>query len=392
MKHFRLQQIAVVAASLLLPAMATQAASVNTIYNFGVNNSPVFPTGLVAYQGLLYGTTFQGGINNVGTVYRINPKNNVEKTLHSFGGSPDGMLPSAALTVVNGILYGTTEEGGTNDTGTVFSINPATGATAALYSFPFNIGLGNPDGAYPQSSLFYLNGILYGTATAGGTADEGVIYSVNVSTQTEAVVYNFAGGSDGAIPSGGLIYYGGSFYGVTTAGGANGLGVLYKYNPSTGAETLLHTFRGGKDGSAPQGQLLAYNGKLYGTTYMGGAADAGTVYAIDPKSGAETILHSFTGAPDKDHLDGANPYAGLVQYKGILYGTTWQGGAYPYNLGSVFSVDPVTQVTTLLYSFTGMSSDGGLPASPLTVLGGALYGTNTAGGTFGQGTVFKLTP
>jgi uncharacterized repeat protein (TIGR03803 family) len=147
------------------------------------------------------------------------------------------------------------------------------------------------------------------------------------------VVYNFAGGSDGARPLAGLINVNGTLYGTTVQGGGEGCyksfgcGTVFSVTPS-GQETVLHAFTGGSDGANPKAGLIDVNGTLYGTTFHGGdtkcngrsGVGCGTVFSITP-SGAETVLHGFTGPPD-----GAWPAAGLRDVNGTLYGTTAEGG------------------------------------------------------------------
>src|SRR5207237_615704 len=121
-------------------------------------------------------------------------------------------------------------------------------------------------------------------------------------------------------------------YGGTAGCGGYGCGTVFSLNPATGAEKVLYAFQdNGTDGLHPQADLVSVKGTLYGTTYYGGAHGAGTLFAIEKKSGAETLLHSF----DDTGSDGYWPVAGLINVNGILYGTTTWGGTY--NLGTVYS-------------------------------------------------------
>lgn len=387
-----LASVTLVAGALLVTG-ASRAATLTTLYSFDPNTFSVLPSGLSVYKGILYGTTFQGGASNGGTLYSVYPKNGSQKTLYSFSGSGDGLNPAAGVIDISGTLYGTTEQGGTAGTGTVYKFNTASKTLTVLHDFPNNIGLGNKDGAYPQSQLTYVKGTLYGTTTYGGHANQGTIFKVNASTGAESVVYHFAGGEDGAVPVAGMIYLGGSFYGVTQAGGAAGAGTVFKFTPSTRAEVVLYSFAGGSDGVGPDGTLVVYNNKLYGTTNQGGSFGMGTVFEIDPATGAETVLHSFAGAGE-----GAFPGAGLTVANGLLYGTTFQGGAVTsdnqtivYDLGTIFSIDPVSAALQTTYVFKG-DNNGALPAAGLALSAGVLYGTTTAAGLHSQGTVYSFVP
>lgn len=123
---------------------------------------------------------------------------------------------------------------------------------------------------------------MYGTTFAGGANNSGSIFSLNLSTGAETVLYSFQGGSDGANPGAGLVDVNGTLYGTTKYGGANGAGTVFSLNPQTGAEAVLQSFGSGTDGQYPISRLININGTLYGTTYLGGAYGDGTVFSITP--------------------------------------------------------------------------------------------------------------
>jgi uncharacterized repeat protein (TIGR03803 family) len=214
--------------------------------------------------------------------------------------------------------------------------------------------------------------------------------SAQAQTYTESVLYSFKGGTDGANPGAGLVLDAqANLYGTTINGGASNLGTVFKLD-TAGTETVLHSFTRIPDGANPQAALVRdAQGNLYGTTSLGGALGRGTVFKVDT-TGRETVLHNFTG-----EADGGFPVAaGLVQNaQGNLYGTTSAGGAY--GSGTVFEVD-ATGRETVLYSFTWTRGDGAAPYAGLVLdAQGNLYGTTEAGGDLGCesggcGTVFKL--
>jgi uncharacterized repeat protein (TIGR03803 family) len=201
--------------------------------------------------------------------------------------------------------------------------------------------------------------------------------------QTFTILHNFAS-SDGSAPLAGLVMDAKqNLYGTASSGGEYNGGVIFKASRS-GAEMVMHSFGSGTDGSSPEGSLIIDSaGNLYGTTFAGGAAGAGTVFKIS-SNGKESILYSFAGGDD-----GANPVAGLtINASGNLYGTTSSGGAY--NSGTVFEVSSTGQHTTL-YSFGSIANDGTDPVAGVTLdPKGNLYGTASAGGSYGYGTVFEL--
>ncbi len=207
--------------------------------------------------------------------------------------------------------------------------------------------------------------------------------------QTFSVVHNFTGGSDGANPlSGFTIDAAGNLYGTTNAGGVSGAGTVFKVTQS-GSEMVLYSFTGGIDGANPGASLLldAAAGYLYGTTVAGGAYGAGTVFKVEPNGGKQRVLYSFTGG-----TDGAGPEAGLaMDAAGFLYGTTTAGGLN--GNGTVFRLGlSGSSPYRVLYSFGQGSTDGKIPVAGVTLdAAGNIYGTTSAGGIYGYGTVFQLT-
>jgi uncharacterized repeat protein (TIGR03803 family) len=333
--------------------------------------------GLIRVKGRLYGTTYEGGANGDGTVFAITTSG-AETVLHSFGGSGDGALPLAGLLNVKGTLYGTTFEGGANGDGTVFAITTS-GAETVLYSFKGGSG----DGADPVATLINVKGTLYGTTFLAGANGDGTVFKITTSG-TETVLHNFPTGSrDGLFPYAGLFNVKGTLYSTTYAGGADSFGTVFSITTS-GAETVLYSFKGAPgDGLFPYAGLLNVKGTLYGATYEGGANYNGTVFAVTT-SGAETVLHSFGGSGD-----GEDPEAGLINVKGTLYGTTYDGGAN--GDGTVFAIT-TSGAETVLHSFKGGSGDGEDPEAGLLNVKGTLYGTTFEGGANGDGTVFLLKP
>jgi uncharacterized repeat protein (TIGR03803 family) len=211
----------------------------------------------------------------------------------------------------------------------------------------------------------------------------------HAQAQAFKVVYNFTGGSDGGSPLDGLLAdSSGNLYATTSAGGASGNGAVFEFSKA-GVESVLYSFAGGTDGASPQGGLIRdKSGNLYGTTYSGGVAGAGTVFMITT-TGTEEVLYSFAGGKDA-----AFPEAGLtLDAQGNLYGTTSAGGTFNY--GAVFKLTAPKSggawKETVLYSFGASGTDGQIPVSSLTLgAAGTFYGTTSAGGAYGYGTVFQL--
>lgn len=179
----------------------------------------------------------------------------------------------------------------------------------------------------------------------------------------------------------------GNIYGTTSRGPLPTQGVVFKLGP-TGKGTILHFFRGGHDGADPLGDLVLMDGALYGTT-SNGPSLGGTIFKVDPATDKFTTVFHFQGVSGSD---GREPSAGLTAWHGELYGTTAAGGAaFGKGVGTIFRFDPVTRKLTKLHRFTG--KDGATPTSRVVFgANGALYGTTSAGGAHGFGTVFKFGP
>jgi uncharacterized repeat protein (TIGR03803 family) len=330
-------------------------------------------------DGTFYGITAGGfPTATAGTIFSMTPGGTVT-VLHTFSGGVDGGRPFAALTeMADGRFIGTTTEGGIGGKGTVFTITPD-GAFAVLHSF-----LGDVDGAAPNTALVDAgNGHFYGATLDGGSASRGgTVYRIN-SDGDISVLHTFRTGPDGSVPNGALVQGDdGSLYGTTTGGGDFGNGTVFKVS-SDGALTVLHEFDY-FDGSTPgSGVISASDGDFYGTTILGGASNLGTVYRMTPE-GALTVLHEFGGAPG-----GAHPLASLAQGDdGRLYGTTYYGGASGF--GTVFSLD-VDGTLAVLHSFAGGSAGGNPIAGLIQVADGSFYGTTSRGGSFDSGILFKMT-
>jgi uncharacterized repeat protein (TIGR03803 family) len=293
------------------------------------------------------------------------------QVLYRFSGGKDGAYPSGRLLRDSkGNLYGANQLA-------IYKLD-STGKLTVLYTFH-----GGADGSGPNGTLIRdSSGNLYGTTTQGGTGCSGlgcgVVFKLSTSRK-EKVLYTFTGGADGGTPSGGLVRdSAGNLYGTTLGFGAHLVGVVFKLD-SSGTESVLHNFANfPSDGALPEATLVRdEEGDLYGTTYEGGASGLGTVFKLDT-TGKETVLHSFTGA------DGQQLYADLtLGANDTLYGTAWGGGK---GGGVVFKLGTHEKV---LYQFTS-GTDGGNPYGGVLQASGNLYGTANRAGAAGVGVVFKL--
>lgn len=297
------------------------------IYQFQGGSDGSHPYSGVLYdQGYLYGTTFDGGASQDGTVFKIDLTTGKFKTLYSFTGSTDGANPRA-IVIVGGSIYGVASFGGSAGAGVVFKVNPKTGHESTLVSFP---GFPAPGG---PSSLIYKGGSFYGTTSQGGTGSSGTLFSVSRATGSLTVLHSFGNGTDGALPEG-IVVSGTTIYGATHDGGANNVGSLFSYDLTTSTEKVIYSFIGPEDGCQPVAAPTVKGGVLFGTTtYCGISNDYGSIYKLDIKTGVQTTLHLFSGSPDT-----YQPQAGLVFLGRAFYGCGRFGGAG--NAGTLFKVKP----------------------------------------------------
>ncbi len=392
--------------------------SVTILHSFGEDDpSPdgAVPQGALIQNsdGSLAGTTSGDGANNAGCAFTISPLGALT-FLHQFGDvtvTNDGLNPSSNLIRgSNGDFYGTTSQGGSKGKGTVFELS-SSGITI-LHSFG-DSPVPN-DGLNPTAGLLQgLDGNFYGTTPAGGSAGQGTVFEI--TTQGEKILHSFGDGSvthDGAVPQVGLVQDAqGNFYGTTSSGGTSNQGTVYKID-AQGNVSILYSFSqatavsyssgaaysiSGSGGYDPNSRLLVgSDGNLYGTT-ASSSCGYGALYKISPQ-GRETVLHYFgdgTVTNDGKELPPGNTSTAageneLIQGSdGNIYGTTSAGGAA--GEGTFFEMTLAGQVT-ILHSFGdgSVTNDGAVPtAGVIQGQDGSFYGTTSAGGEIGLGTVFK---
>ena len=353
--------------------------SSNAYSDWGEFNNEIFganPYGsLTEYNGSFYGMTTENEGNNldVGTIFEYNPDTSTYTDKFHFN-TTNGAYPKGSLINVNGVFYGTAQQGGANNAGTLFAWDPVTNTITKQYDF------NTSDGENPRGSLINISGVLYGTTSVGGANSVGTLFAWDPVTNTITKQYDF-NTSDGAYPIGSLINIGGVLYGITSNGGANNVGTLFAWDPVTNTITKQFDFNT-SDGANPYGSLIDIGGVLYGTTSQGGANGAGTLFAWDP------VTNTITKQYDFNTTDGAYPQGSLINISGVLYGTTYQGGAN--GVGTLFAWDPVTNTITKKYDFN--YSDGAYPRGSLIEINGVLYGTTYTGGPNDAGTLFAWDP
>lgn len=277
------------------------------------------------------------------------------------------------------------------------SFIPASQAQTSTVLHNFDSGA---DGGTPYAGVTLdQQGRIYGTASAGGTGNGGVVYRLDRhgDAWVETPIYTFQGTPDGATPYSRVIFGpNGALYGTTSYGGTHNAGTVFSLRPQASAchaalcpwsETIFYSFTNGADGAYPTFGDLAFDpaGNLYGTTVEGGAHNYGVVFKLTPSSGGwtESVIWSFTNGND-----GANPYAGVVfDGAGNLYGTTLYGAQ---GFGTVYELYPTQSGWTekTLYAFN--QNDNGSGAGGLVMDShGNLFGIT---GDTEDGAAYELTP
>jgi uncharacterized repeat protein (TIGR03803 family) len=344
------------------------------------------------------------------------------KVLHSFTGQ-DGAEPLGGVIFDGaGNLYGTTNNGGARNDGAVYQLSP-NGTESVLHSFSIcgASKTGCTEGNSPEGPLVMdASGNLFGTAAAGGGPGRlaGTVFML-APNGSETTLYAFCSKTnciDGEHPRGGLVVDAhGNLFGVTSAGGGRGMGVVYQLTAGSPQykQTVIHSFCSSPtctDGAFPAagtspapGLIIDAAGNLYGTTSQGGAHDNGEVFELSPSDSgtyALRVLYSF--CPKDDCSGGQAPNSGLLlDGAGNIYGTTARGGTghtfQNESVGVLFRLSPHGQdfTETVLYNFCSEShcTDGALPTGSLIMdSAGVLYGTASAGGAKKAGVVFALAP
>ncbi|WP_457767649.1 choice-of-anchor tandem repeat GloVer-containing protein [Cyanobium sp. ULC082] len=331
--------------------------------------------------GLFYGTTTQGGPSNRGSVFTFNSNTN-QISASAFFTLADGTIPLGSLTAgAGGLFYGTTEQGGPSNSGSVFTFNSLTNQISASAFFT------GVNGSLPRGSLTAgAGGLFYGTTAGGGSANLGSVFTFDSNTNQISTAASFTVVANGVFPQGSLTAgANGLFYGTTPQGGSSGFGSVFTFNSITNQISTAASFTGA-NGANPKGSLTAgANGLFYGTTETGsGLAGAGSVFTFDSLTNQISAAAFFTAA------DGANPQGNLTAGDGgLFYGTNVNGGSS--GNGTVFTFNSINNQISSPVSLTGTT--GAFPFGSLTAgASGLFYGTAQRGGSgnLNRGTVFTF--
>jgi uncharacterized repeat protein (TIGR03803 family) len=352
--------------------------------------------------GNLYGTSYFGGLKSTvcsygcGTVFELSTQG-VLSTLHTFTDGADGSYPCCLAIDGSGNLYGTTLYGG-KGYGTIFEFS-----AAKKFSTLHEFGTSSTDGLSPAGPLTIdPEGNLYGMTLSGGTSLEcgnnsrsgcGTMFKIS-SIGKESILYNFTPESGTPVYSGNVLRNDkDNLYGVGGSGD-----ILFEL--IGGIESVLTSGLIQDGANALTGEVVRDgNGNFYGSFNDAGGSGNSGIWAFNIKSGTTSFYEFCDGGCDVS-LVGSGLSGPLLFSGGNLYGTAHYGGRFVgvvnYGGGTVYALDPTTGIANAVYSFPnptslpatdGWTPFGGVIADPE----GNLYGTTNGGGTYGYGTIFKLT-
>lgn len=346
-------------------------------------------------NGKMYGTTTGGGSNNLGTVFEWNPATNTCTKLLDLtgvGAGTNGWGFNNNVTVYNNRLYCGTVRGGLNDYGTLLRVDPSLpigSNTVIIKHFDASSG-GNTN----NNEMIVLNDKLYGCLYGGGTNAQGTLFSLDPVGNTFNKLIDFNYSVNGASPLGKLVVNGTKLLGVCSSGGVNGTGTIFEWDPATPGTAVKKADFGTNNFDNPVypgGTLSLFNSKFYATTYDAGFVNQGNMYEFNPANNVITKKFSFNAAEN-----GRIPYGKPVLLNGKIYGICYQGPqeifGTPY--GCLWQYDPSTDVYTrkFLFSNLGNAANGRAPVSAPVAYNGKLYGTTTAGGTSDVGVLYEFDP
>jgi uncharacterized repeat protein (TIGR03803 family) len=341
-----------------------------------------------ASNSVLYGTTAEGGLHGFGTAFKITPEGSFSKLIDFTGetGAAKGSVPNGLALHANGSLYGTTQSGGANASGTLFSINPDSGILTTLAEFS---GANGPTpGRNPIGTVIARDDLLYGLTQNGGDSNNGVYFGISIAG-TPTLSRSFTGSSGnqaGSRPNSSLLLANDGFiYGTTEYGGANGVGIAFRFSSNASPSyEILHEFSD-RTGSQPSGSLCERaDGAVYGSTSVGGSQGWGVLYKIAPGA-AYSVIAEFTN--ENGLIPGASPSSGLiVTSDDRIWGTTSAGG--PGQRGLVFTLSNGALFTKIA-SFT--TALGWHPSgAPISDRNGNLIFPVTEGGDLGGGSIDRI--
>jgi uncharacterized repeat protein (TIGR03803 family) len=311
----------------------------------------------------------------------------------------EGQSPQGKLALSGGWLYGSAEYGGTLGNGTLFKLDTNGNNFSLLHTF----ANGTTDGANPNGELVESGGLLYGTTQLGGSGGGlGTIYRINTNGSGFTIIHPFTSDSTNGSQPNGVTLSGSTLYGTTYSGGSSGWGTVFKIATNGTGFLQLKSFSPpnppdftgtNSDGARPLTGVTVVSAplqvdRLYGTTPYGGTSSNGVVFTVLATGTGFTNLHNFNAfGPFGENTGGANPRGKLVVAGNTVYGTAEFGAD---GAGGIFAVATDGSDSNMRWIFGQNINDGRVPAAGLTLVGSTVYGTTEFGGDVGSGTVYSL--
>ncbi len=330
-------------------------------------------------ENILYGVTKGGGTYNAGIIFHIDCNTGKQTVDYSMPVIISGKNSSSDLTDGgNGKFYGMTSGGGSNGYGVIFEWDPVDNNYTKKIDFD-----SLERGRYPSGSLTLSGGKFYGMTTYGGTNDVGVIFEWDPITNIFTKKMDFDETANGSSPLGSLTLSEDRLYGMTPYGGKDGGGIIFEWDPVTNIFIKKIDFDGPTTGYMPHGSLALNSGKFYGMTPYNGLNGCGTIFEWDPSTNVITKKIDFGGT------NGGNPGGSLTLSGGKFYGMTSSFGEN--DVGVIFEWDPVTNIFTKKIDFDAVTK-GKWPWGSLILSGGKFYGMTSMGGIGNYGVIFEWDP
>ncbi|MEO6870415.1 MAG: choice-of-anchor tandem repeat GloVer-containing protein, partial [Ginsengibacter sp.] len=326
-------------------------------------------------QAQLYGLTYAGGDNDLGTIFHYNTSS-ASHTLDQSLNTLNGSHPIGSLTLYNGRFYGFTSDGvnGGFNGGFIFEWNPVTN----IYTKKIN--LDETTGYRPIGKMVQSGDKLYGTTTQGAANDYGAIFEWDPATNTFSKKFDFSGGwTHGGSHS--LTLFKGKFYGLSEV--ESYTGNIFEWDPVTNNYTIKKIFSV-TDGAGPSSALVLKGDKFYGTTSGGGANYNGVAFEWDPATNV------YIKKIDFDGINGGAPVGSLSLFADKFYGMTNSGGSN--NAGVIFEWDPITNNYTKKFDFDRVNDALAFLFGSLTLSDNKFYGTKAIGGKYDKGLIFQWDP
>lgn len=346
----------------------TSMAQHTKLFDFDLETSGSSPySNFCSVGDYLFCTTPKPPLSSIndGTIFKIKKDGSEFLTIHEFTNETTGSRPGGALIYFENNLYGVTRYGGIYDSGVLFKIKPNGSDYIVIHNFE------SSNGSLPSGNVLHHDLFLYGMTESGGINSDGVIYKIKPDGSEFSVLYNFKQDTTGFMPLGSLITDGTYLYGMTTGGGINNSGTIFKIK-SDGTDYAKLLDFSSTSGHLPYGSLSLYNDYLYGMTRLG------NIFRIKTDGTEFSNIYNF---------DIVDLHGTLLVVGNELIGTTFNGGQFNY--GSIFKINPDGTNYHQIHEFTD-SINGVLTCDMLYFENNVLYGMTTGGGINKDGTVFKI--